>query len=59
MLRFSEGKVEAAVASIRHHRETEANWMIVRVAGLSKAFNIDFEEVLVKAEVMYHVMHSA
>jgi hypothetical protein len=31
--------------------------MIVKVAGLSKAFRIDFDEVLVRAEVIYQTMH--
>lgn len=33
--------------------------MIVNVAGLSNAFKMDFEEVLVKADVMYQVIHRA
>ena len=33
--------------------------MIVRVAGLGKAFSIDLEDVFVNAEVMYQTMHSA
>jgi len=31
--------------------------MIVNVTGLSKALRIDFEEVFVNAEVIYHVIH--
>lgn len=38
--------------------ETEANCIKVSVTGLSKALRIDFDEVFVTAEVMYHVIHS-
>lgn len=31
---------------------------MVRVAGLSKAVRMDLEEVLVRAEDQYHIMHS-
>jgi hypothetical protein len=44
---------------MKHHSETDANWMIVRVAGFGKAFKIDLEEVLVKAEVRYQTIQSA
>jgi hypothetical protein len=30
---------------------------MVSVAGLLKAFKMDFEEVLVKADDMYHMIH--
>jgi hypothetical protein len=43
----------------RHQIETEANWTIVRVAGFGKAFKMDFDDVFVRAEVMYQAMHSA
>ena len=58
MLRFKDGKAEASDARIKHHIETEANWMMVNVAGLSRALRMDFEDVLVKADVMYHEIHS-
>ncbi len=32
--------------------------MMVRVIGLGKALRIDFDEVLVKAELMYQTRHS-
>ena len=57
-LRLSDGNTEAAVASTRHQNETDANCMIVSVAGLSNAFSMDFEDVLVRADVIYHVIHS-
>jgi hypothetical protein len=53
------GKMEAMYARIRHHIETEANCMMVRVTGCGSAVRMDFEDVLVKAEVMYHAMQSA
>lgn len=31
---------------------------MVKVAGLSNAFRIDLDDVLVKAEDMYHMTHS-
>ena len=40
-----------------HQVETKANWMSVRVIGLGKAFRMDFEEVFVRAEDMYHIRH--
>ena len=33
--------------------------MRVSVAGLLKAFKMDLEEVLVRAEDMYHIIHRA
>jgi len=59
ILRFSDGKMEAKDARMKHHIDTEANWIMVNVAGLSKALRMDFDEVLVRAEVMYHPMQSA
>lgn len=38
---------------------TDANCIIVNVTGFGKAVSIDFEEVLVSADVMYHAMQSA
>jgi len=50
------GIMLASHVSIKHQSETEANCAIVRVTGLGKALRIDFEEVFVRAEVMYHIM---
>lgn len=52
------GKVEASHDKSRHHDDTNANCMMVSVAGLSKAVNIVFDEVLVKAEDQYHMTHN-
>lgn len=56
---LSPGKTDAAYARMRHHTETDANCTIVKVTGFGKAVNIDFEEVLVSADVMYHATESA
>jgi hypothetical protein len=56
---FRMGKIEARYASMRHQIETEANCTIVNVTGFGNAVSIDFEEVLVSADVMYHAMQSA
>jgi hypothetical protein len=48
-----EGNIEARYAEIKHHIETEANCMRVSVTGFGKAFMIDFEDVLVAADVLY------
>lgn len=49
------GKMVASQARNMHSDETNANWMMVRVAGLSKAFKMDFDDVLVMAEDAYHI----
>ena len=56
---FSEGNIDDSDVRMKHHKDTDANWMMVRVAGLGKALRIDLEEVLVRAEVMYQAMQSA
>lgn len=56
MVLLRDGKISASDAEIRHHPDTDANWRMVRVAGLGKAFNIDFEDVFVNAEDMYHMI---
>lgn len=56
---FRMGKTEARYAMMRHQMETDANCTIVNVTGFGKAVNIDFEDVLVSADVMYHAMQSA
>ena len=43
---------------MRQYEHTKANWISVRVAGLSKVVRIDFEEVLVRAEDQYHIIQS-
>lgn len=52
---FRRGKMRASHAKKRHQPETKANCMIVSVIGLGKALSIDFEEVLVKAELKYQM----
>lgn len=44
----------ASQARNMHSDETKANWIIVKVAGLSKAFRMDFDDVFVMAEDAYH-----
>ena len=44
---------------MKHQSETEANWMMVKVAGFGKALRIDLDEVLVRADVRYQTMQSA
>jgi hypothetical protein len=56
---FRMGKTEARYAMMRHQMETDANCTIVNVTGFGNAVNIDFEDVLVNADVMYHAMQSA
>ena len=41
------------------YEETNPNWTNVKVAGLSKAVRIAFEDVLVRADDQYHIMQSA
>ena len=48
----------ASQARIIHRDETKANWTSVRVAGISKALRIDLDDVLVRAEDVYHSKHS-
>lgn len=50
--------MDASHDSNRHHDDTNANCMMVSVAGLSKAVNIVFDDVLVKAEDQYHMTHN-
>lgn len=47
------GKRCASHANVKHHNETKANCMIVRVIGCGKAFRIDFDDVFVSADVKY------
>lgn len=43
----------------RHQIETNANWTIVSVIGIGKAFRMDLEDVFVRAEVKYHTRQRA
>ena len=52
------GNRRARDAKNRHHPETNANCIIVRVIGLGKALRMDLEEVLVSAELKYQIMQS-
>ena len=47
------------LVNARHQKKTEANCIIVSVAGFGKALRIDLEEVFVSAEVIYHTMQNA
>ncbi len=38
-----------------HQEDTKANWIRVRVIGLGKTLRMDFDEVLVRAELMYQM----
>jgi len=40
------------------NEDTNANWTMVRVAGLSNAVRIDLEDVFVNAEDQYHITHN-
>lgn len=51
------GKTIASHAITMHSDETKANCTRVSVAGLSKAIRIDLEDVLVRAEEVYHMRH--
>ena len=58
MMFLRTGKMLASQARIIHRDETKANWTSVRVAGISKALRIDLDDVLVRAEDVYHSKHS-
>ena len=53
---LSGGNTAANQVRTRHHSDTDANCAMVRVTGWGKALRMDFEEVFVSAEVMYHVI---
>lgn len=55
---LSRGKVDASHENSMQYVDTKANWMRVKVAGLSKAVRIVLEEVLVRAEDQYHMTQS-
>jgi hypothetical protein len=52
---FRDGKIVEQYTIKRHHIETNANCIRVRVIGFGSAVRIDFEEVLVTAEVIYQI----
>jgi hypothetical protein len=39
-----------------HQVETKPNWTMVSVTGCAKTLSMDFEDVFVKAEVVYQIM---
>lgn len=49
------GNKVASHASKMQREDTKANWTSVKVAGLSKALRMDLDEVLVKADDVYHM----
>ena len=55
---FRGGKTLARKAKNIHQPETKANCMMVSVIGFGLAFRIDLEDVLVSAELMYHIRQS-
>lgn len=54
---FKAGKSFEQYVSSRHQNETKANCMMVRVTGLGSVVNMDLEDVLVTADVIYHMIH--
>ncbi len=48
------GNLDPSHAHKTQHTDTKANWTSVRVAGLSNAVRIDFDDVLVNADDQYH-----
>ena len=52
------GYMWASQAKSTHQEDTKANWIRVRVIGLGKALRMDFEEVFVRAELMYQTRQS-
>jgi hypothetical protein len=55
---FSRGYLLARAAKKRHHDDTKANCIKVRVKGFGSAVRIALEEVFVKIEAMYHMPQS-
>jgi hypothetical protein len=52
---FNPGKSDEQYVRSRHQNDTKANCMTVRVTGLGSAVRMDLEDVLVTADVMYHI----
>ena len=57
MLLLREGNMVERYTNDKHHRDTNANCTIVSVTGLGRAFKMDFEDVLVTADVRYQTRH--
>lgn len=55
---FNRGYFLASAAKNRHHDETKANCISVRVKGFGSAVRMALEEVLVKMDAMYHTAHN-
>lgn len=53
---FSEGNSLERYVRNRHHVDTKPNCTVVSVTGCGRAFKIDFDEVFVVADVVYHTM---
>lgn len=53
----STGNTTASLARLRHRADTKANWTRVNVAGISNALRMDLDEVLVRADDVYHNKH--
>lgn len=51
------GNTLASHEDVMQKNATRKNCIMVSVAGLLKAFKMDLEEVLVRAEDMYHMIH--
>ena len=49
--------MRARFAKKMHQEDTKANWISVKVTGFGKALRMDLEDVLVRADVRYHMMH--
>jgi hypothetical protein len=47
----------ARYAKNTHQKDTKANWTSVKVIGFGNMLRIDLEEVFVRAELMYQMMH--
>lgn len=58
MLTLSEGITVDRYESRRQYIDTNANCTAVSVIGFGSAFKIDFEDVFVKAEVVYQTRQS-
>lgn len=55
---FKAGYTLANHANTKHHDETKANCMRVRVTGFGKALRIALEEVFDIADVVYQIAHN-
>lgn len=49
------GKMLASQERKMQSEDTKANWINVKVAGMSKALRMDFDDVLVRADEVYHM----